>query len=86
MNDTTYNGYRNFQTWNVSLYINNEYDLYKLACEWVQHQRDYGAPVDYDIFRHTLVELYGGCTLDGVGWADPTIDTDEINEMLEELV
>ena len=82
----TYNGWSNYHTWNVSLYINNEYPLYKLACEWVEHQREFDAPVDYDIFRHTLAELHGDLTPDGVSWSDPTLDNDELSEMLQELV
>ena len=35
--DTTFNGWANYETWNVSLYINNEYSIYSLAREWVEH-------------------------------------------------
>ena len=86
MTQNTFNGWYNYHTWNVSLFILNEYPLYKLACDWVQHQLDMEAPVDYDIFRHTLTELWGPVTPDGVSWSDPTLDTDELSEMLQELV
>ena len=85
MTDTTYNGWTNYQTWNVALYIQNEYPLYSLACEWVEHQRDNDDTCDYDVFRHTLTELAGDITPDGVSWSDPTLDTDELTEMLMDL-
>ena len=82
----TYNGWANYHTWNASLYINNEYPLYCLARDWVAHQVEYDAPIDWETFRCTLVELFGDVTPDGVSWTDPTIDEDEMTEMLQELV
>ena len=81
----TYNGWSNYHTWNVSLFINNEYPIYSLAREWVAERREYDESVDYDVFRHTLTELHGDVTPDGVSWSDPTLDTDELSEMLQEL-
>ena len=83
--DNTYNGWYNYQTWNVSLFINNDYPLYRLACDWVEERREYDEPVDYDVFRHTLTELFGEVTPDGVSWSDPTLDIEELSEMLQEL-
>jgi len=86
MTDTTYNGWANYETWNVALYIQNEWELYSLAREWVQDRRDNGYDsVSYDIFRHTLNSLFGDTTPDGVWWDDDTLDHQELTEMLEEL-
>ena len=80
------NGWYNYQTWNVALYIQNEYPIYSLAREWVQDRKDSGYETcDYDTFRHTLTELVGAVTPDGVSWSDPTLDNDELTEMLSEL-
>ena len=35
MSAQTYNGWANYETWNVALYINNEYAMYQTAVEWV---------------------------------------------------
>ncbi len=76
MTDTTYNGYANYETWNVSLWLQNDEGAYKAAK---------GYPC-YDHFIPFL-EIYfdSQCTPDGVRWMDPTINTDELDEMLSEL-
>lgn len=84
--DTTYNGWKNYETWNVSLYINNEYGMYMTALEWVKERQWDKLPVDYDVFRHTLNQLFGDKTPDGVWWDDDTLDHEELSEMLLELV
>ena len=86
MSNTTYNGWKNYETWNVALYIQNEYPLYKLACDWVEDRRDSGYDTcEYDTFRHTLTELWGDKTPDGVSWNDTKLDNDELSEMLMDL-
>ena len=76
--DITYNGWANYETWNVALYIQNEYGLYLEASK---ERRD-----SYDEFI-PFCEMYfdSQCTPDGVRWMDPTIDTDELDEMMKEL-
>lgn len=34
-----YNGHKNWQQWNVSLWINNDYGLYMIACDLVRSSR-----------------------------------------------
>ena len=84
--DTTYNGWKNYETWNVSLYINNEYGMYMTALDWVKDRLWNNEAVSYDDFRHTLNSLYGDKTPDGVYWDDDTLDHEELSEMLLELV
>ena len=87
MTDSTYNGWANYQTWNVALYIQNDYGLYCIAREWVQDRKDSGYDdTNYDIFRHTL--MYSGFdvkTPDGVRWDDNKLDITELSEMLSEI-
>ena len=80
----TFNGWANYETWNISLYINNEYSLYKLACDWVAERKQLGLVVSYDAFIPVL-EASSKITPDGVSWMEPLANTDELDEMLSDL-
>ena len=71
----TYNGWANYETWNVALWLGNDEGMYSLARR----------AISYDHLIPTLESIYGQMTPDGVRWMDPKIDTDEMDEMLEEL-
>ena len=87
MTTQTFQGWANYQTWNVALYINNEFDLYTLACDYVKQARKFGQKVSYDALIPAIEYARGTqITPDGVRWMDGLIDTDEMDEMLEELV
>ena len=75
--ENTFNGWANYETWNVSLWINNDEGMYRLA-------RIKGHS-GYDHLIPALEVNFGQMTPDGVRWMDPRIDTDEMDEMLEEL-
>ena len=72
--DTTYNGWTNYETWNVALWIQNEYGFYSIALQC----DDYSEFVD---------SLCGGCiqTPDGVKWNDSKLDINELNEVIKDL-
>ena len=77
MTDNTYNGWANYETWNISLWILNDYGFYKLAYEIAEQGGTYG----------NFVDMIGyGETPDGVSWTDTKIDGIRINEMMKELV
>jgi hypothetical protein len=71
----SYNGYKNYETWNVCLWIANDEGLYNLArgCD------------DYSDFVEQTREL--GCveTADSVAWNDSGIDLDQMKEFWDEL-
>lgn len=75
--DATYNGWANYETWNVALWIQNEYGFYSIAL-----QCD-----DYSEF----VDALEACTFnskstpDGVQWNDPKLNLIELNEMIKDL-
>ena len=70
LTDTTYNGWTNYETWNVALWINNEEGLYEFA-------RECG---DYQTFVNYLYEYYDVReTKDGVKFNDPKVNVIEIN-------
>ena len=83
--DTTYNGWANYHTWNVSLYIQNEYPLYKAAQSYASYCKELGQDISYEDFHVNFHDLMGDITPDGVSWTDPDLDHDELNEMLAEL-
>ena len=80
MSAQTFNGWANYETWNVSLWIQNDESLYNLACDVV---RDGGA---YGNFVKILQDTFGAThTPDNVAWDDVNIDGIEVNDMMADL-
>ena len=75
--DTTFNGWTNYETWNVALWLGNDEGLYEMAKAWAEH--------GYKSLSHQLME-FSPATPDGVKWDDAAINICEINEMMEELI
>ncbi len=72
----TYNGWSNYETWNVALWIVNDYGFYSIAL-----QCD-----DYAEFQELVIDDFGkSCTPDGVLWNDPELNHIELDEMIQEL-
>lgn len=77
--DGTYNGYANYQTWNVALWIANDESLYSVA----------SCCCDYEGFKSSL---RAGCegmsiayeTPDGVAWNDSSVNLAEMKEFWQE--
>ena len=64
--DISYNGWENYETWNVALWIQNDESLYHLASECGDYQ--------------TFKELVGNATTgDGVRYNDPKVNVIQIN-------
>jgi len=70
-----YNGWSNYETWNVALWIGNDEGLYHIARE----SRDYQA------FADTMRELGSTETPDKVARNDSGLDTDELDACIREL-
>lgn len=73
------NGYANYQTWNVLLWIGNDEGLYHLAARCL----------NYKEFVDVLRELDDGKPLayetpDNVSWNDSSLDHDQIQAYWEE--
>ncbi len=82
--DATYNGWANYETWNVALWIGNDEGLYHMA-------RDCR---NYVQFVEMMRELGDECgdktgisreTPDGVAWNDSGLDIDELDTMINEM-
>jgi hypothetical protein len=87
MTDTTYNGWANYETWNASLWMQNDEFLYNTARACVRFA---GSENPWTKFVRCMTDgqigRMLGETADGVKWNDPAIDEDEMVEMMMELV
>ena len=77
--DGSYNGYANYQTWNVCLWLSNDEMLHTLAkhCE------------SYDHFKILIREVLDKSLLrfetpEGVAWSDSGVNLAEMKEYWEE--
>ena len=80
---TEYNGWANYETWNVALYIGNDEGLYNMAMNHAS------SPTPYKDFVEDLQEITEGPisyeTPDGVAWNDSGLDVEALDEMIREL-
>lgn len=65
MSKKGYYGYRSYNEWNQSLWINNDEGLYSIAQEYVEM---YGARKAPEMILETLEEMGSARTPDGVRW------------------
>lgn len=67
-----YNGYKNYETWNVVLWISNDEGLYNVSTmcanyeEFKEYMRELGGPIGLE-------------TPDNIAWNDSGVDVDEVN-------
>jgi hypothetical protein len=74
--DISYNGWCNYETFNVALWINNDEGLYDFAAECG----------DYETLVNRLYEEYGVKeTKDGVKFADPKVNVIQLNSDVFDL-
>jgi len=70
----TYNGWTDWTTWNVALWINNDEGFYSIA-------KDCG---NYADFLYEMQAMIGSfATPDGADWGEANID--ELNEVIQEI-
>ena len=77
--DDTYNGWANYETWNVALWIQNDEGLYN----WAREFRHRAHP--YADFAMALREIDVIETPDEVAYNDSGLDHDELDAMMAEL-
>ncbi len=71
-----YNGWANYQTWNVALWLQNDEGLYRLA----RNATSYESLVTYLKYVCQMPD-----TPDAVAWDDPALDTERLEELIAEL-
>ena len=77
-----YNGWANYETWNVALWIGNDKGLYNMARGFAHDDGPYSA------FASAMRELGGDIghkTPDGVAWNDSGLDVAELDDMISKL-
>ena len=79
---TDYNGWKNRQTWNVALWINNDEPLYRSA---VGFMASYKGKAPYAAFVKRE-GLSGSTTPDNIAWNGTRLDYKALNEMMQELI
>ena len=79
-----YNGWKNYETWNVALWIGNDEGLYNMALEYTEQHKDDGCGV-YKGFVEGLREVGSLQTPDSVAWNDSGLDYPKLDEMMTEL-
>lgn len=76
-NNNTYNGWANYETWNVSLWLNNDEGLYFAMLDAIRN----GARTYEDV--REVMGLTGE-TADNVAWDDLALDLGELDGMIAE--
>ena len=84
---TSYNGWKNYETWNVALWLDNDYFNYSiLMMQSVKTFDDFLNKIQSNVFNNLDANYdYKNKTGDGVLWKDPKVDVDEINEKIMEM-
>ena len=84
--DKTYNGWASRQTWNVALWLQNDYELYKWARAWWASTQKHAEADIKRAVRAAFLDIWQrGSTPDGVGLRNPAINWEEIAEIVTEL-
>jgi len=84
MTDTTYNGWKNRQTWNVALWISNDERFYHAAVEYVKKWGKKRRALYWGFVNS--MGLQEEKTPDGIKWAGSRLDYKALSNMMRELV
>lgn len=80
-----YNGWKNRQTWNVALWINNDEPLYRAAVEYVKARRAANKKATYRGFINSAW-LVGERTPDNISYSGTRLDYAALDAMINELL
>lgn len=78
-----YNGWKNYETWNVALWIQNDEELYKLAKLYKHSTKPYKTFTDFMLI--TFGDGTFVATPDKVRWDNNTLDFEALDSMIREL-
>jgi len=78
------NGWKNYETWNVALWIGNDTSLYDAAQNCNDYAQFVGMLEEFgDSSEREPFNVYG--TPDGVNWQNPHLDVDALDAMIREI-
>jgi len=82
-----YNGWTNYETWNASLWMDNDYFYYSIMMmQSVKTFEDFINKIQSDVFNNLDANWdWRNETGDGISWNDPMINVAEINEKITEM-
>lgn len=79
----SYEGWRNYHTWNVALWLSNEEAWYMAMVDYLT---EYPESTYLEMVERLQAEyILGQITPDNVAWADPTLDEEELNRFLDDF-
>ena len=83
MSDKEYNGWKNYDTWNVSLWINNDEGIYNGALDFMTNEN----PDKDNPYKAFIIScgLETQKTPDGVAYMADNLDYNGLNDMMKEL-
>jgi len=79
-----YNGWSNWFTWNIALWLHNDYHVSQLIAEYSERQHRLGRAMDYDKFLTLAGIEKGEKTPDGVAYHSPNVNRQDLRELLAE--
>ena len=84
---TTYNGWTNYETWNVALWLDNDHYNYSIArMPSSKTYKDFVRNMKKPNYKNLDVSHdYRNVTGDGISWTDPLLNIEELDEKIKEL-
>ena len=86
MNNERYNGWANYETWNVALWYNNDEAIYDAIFDAIKHNDIVTADEAREIIQDVFLSYNMTATPDGVKITDAKINWGEIAEDLKEWI
>ena len=83
--DSGYNGWTNYETWNVALWIGGDPVLYEEARKFSKTSLHHGSLYQRFIKQCEVINTLWGKTGDDISWTDENLDIAELDEYIKEL-